>query len=144
MSNFIDTIYVLKSKYTSGGANDTIYFIPNHEKYKMKDASFLKKVYKNPEILKSVDKKSKIIPYAIESLTVGELKQIVSNILDIPAESLMLSCETEISTQREKNEMNTRHTLFNEPLTTSRILGFSFENEFGKWSKCNPGLELPV
>ena len=20
----------------------------------------------------------------------------------------------------------------------------SFENEFGKWSKCNPGMELPV
>ena len=74
MNDSIETIYVLKSKYKE---EENIFFVPNHKKYLKADETLLKTVYTNPEILKKIDSSSKIIPYAVEFLTVGELKQLV-------------------------------------------------------------------
>ena len=98
MSNFIDSIYVLKSKYNSKkGKNDTIYFVPNHKKYKGSDLVTLKKVYKNPGILNSISSNDVVIPIPISSLTINELKHIVGDYLKLPAEDILLFCERSYS-----------------------------------------------
>ena len=133
MSNFIDSIYVLKSKFGSKkGLNSSIFFIPNHKKYRGESVANLKKVYKNPGLLSKITDDDIVIPLAVESFTVNELKQVVSSKLEIPAEHIILYCDRISLSKREQNESKNRNKIFNEPETTSKILGFSFENEFGK------------
>ena len=133
MSNFIDSIYVLKNKFESKkGVNASIFFIPNHTKYRGESLANLKKVYKNPGLLEKVTKDDFVIPLAVESFTINELKHIVSNKLNVPAEHILLYCERMSLSKREQNESKNRHITFNETQTMSKILGFSFENEFGK------------
>ena len=94
---------MLKSKFGSKkGAPSSIFFIPNHKKYKGESVANLKKVYKNPGLLGKVTEDDIVVSLAVESFTINELKQLVSNVLKVPAEDIILYFDRSSLTKETK------------------------------------------